>query len=162
MLAVRKLLGAQFCSSAQSLEVSHLSVFFFFFFWVGIWYLLACLEILKCYFSRRNGSILLSFVLLFPFYNKKNIDVSAFVFCRNEALDEICFKVCVCNTVRDILEGRTVSVQFNQLFLRPNKEKIEFLLEVRHFPCSNRPLLCVYQGPPVLSALPPASLLCGV
>ncbi|CAO2581106.1 Integrator complex subunit 8 [Lemmus lemmus] len=48
----------------------------------------------------------------------------------NEALDEICFKVCVCNTVRDILEGRTVSVQFNQLFLRPNKEKIEFLLEV--------------------------------
>ncbi|XP_026642485.1 integrator complex subunit 8 isoform X2 [Microtus ochrogaster] len=48
----------------------------------------------------------------------------------NEALDEICFKVCICNTVRDILEGRTVSVQFNQLFLRPNKEKIEFLLEV--------------------------------
>ncbi|KAK7822760.1 hypothetical protein U0070_022699 [Myodes glareolus] len=48
----------------------------------------------------------------------------------NEALDEICFKVCICNTVRDILEGRAVSVQFNQLFLRPNKEKIEFLLEV--------------------------------
>lgn len=101
------------------------------------------------------------FMQLFPFYNK-NIDVSAFVFCRNEALDEICFKVCVCNTVRDILEGRTVSVQFNQLFFRPNKEKIEFLLEVRHFPCGNRPSLCVYQGPPVLSALPPASLLCGV
>lgn len=73
------------------------------------------------------------FMLLFPFYNK-NIDVSAFVFCRNEALDEICFKVCICNTVRDILEGRAVSVQFNQLFLRPNKEKIEFLLEVRHSP----------------------------
>uniref|UniRef100_A0A8D0PFC2 INTS8 TPR repeats domain-containing protein n=1 Tax=Sus scrofa TaxID=9823 RepID=A0A8D0PFC2_PIG len=48
----------------------------------------------------------------------------------NEALDEICFKVCACNTVRDILEGRTISVQFNQLFLRPNKEKIDFLLEV--------------------------------
>ncbi|KAB1258143.1 Integrator complex subunit 8 [Camelus dromedarius] len=48
----------------------------------------------------------------------------------NEALDEICFKVCACNTVRDILEGRTVSVPFNQLFLRPNKEKIDFLLEV--------------------------------
>ncbi|XP_052571810.1 integrator complex subunit 8 isoform X2 [Peromyscus californicus insignis] len=48
----------------------------------------------------------------------------------NEALDEICFKVCACNTVRDILEGRPISVQFNQLFLRPNKEKIDFLLEV--------------------------------
>lgn len=48
----------------------------------------------------------------------------------NEALDEICFKICSCNTVRDILEGRTISVQFNQLFLRPNKEKIDFLLEV--------------------------------
>ncbi|KAF4022465.1 hypothetical protein G4228_014296 [Cervus hanglu yarkandensis] len=48
----------------------------------------------------------------------------------NEALDEICFKVCACNTVRDVLEGRTISVQFNQLFLRPNKEKIDFLLEV--------------------------------
>ncbi|KAM8785868.1 integrator complex subunit 8 isoform 2-T2 [Rhynchonycteris naso] len=48
----------------------------------------------------------------------------------NEALDEICFKICACNTVRDILEGRTISVQFNQLFLRPNKEKIDFLLEV--------------------------------
>lgn len=94
------------------------------------------------------------FVLLFPFYNK-NIDVSAFVFCRNEALDEICFKVCICNTARDILEGRAVSVQFNQLFLRPNKEKIEFLLEVRHsFPCGNRLLLSVFQGRPVLSALP--------
>uniref|UniRef100_A0A6I8PKY8 Integrator complex subunit 8 n=1 Tax=Ornithorhynchus anatinus TaxID=9258 RepID=A0A6I8PKY8_ORNAN len=48
----------------------------------------------------------------------------------NEALDEICFKVCACNTVCDVLEGRTVSVHFNQLFLRPNKEKIDFLLEV--------------------------------
>ncbi|TKC46765.1 hypothetical protein EI555_007118 [Monodon monoceros] len=48
----------------------------------------------------------------------------------NEALDEICFKVCACNTVRDILEGRAIGVQFNQLFLRPNKEKIDFLLEV--------------------------------
>ncbi|XP_037658677.1 integrator complex subunit 8 isoform X5 [Choloepus didactylus] len=48
----------------------------------------------------------------------------------NEALDEICFKICACNTVCDILEGRTISVQFNQLFLRPNKEKIDFLLEV--------------------------------
>lgn len=63
----------------------------------------------------------------------KKISVSAFVFYRNEALDEICFKVCACNTVRDILEGRAIGVQFNQLFLRPNKEKIDFLLEVRRF-----------------------------
>ena len=77
------------------------------------------------------------------------MSVSTFVFDRNEALDEICFKVCACNTVRDVLEGRTISVQFNQLFLRPNKEKIDFLLEVRHFP----PLwfiisLWVFQWPP--------------
>lgn len=61
------------------------------------------------------------------------MSVSTFVFHRNETLDEICFKVCACNTVRDVLEGRTISVQFNQLFLRPNKEKIDFLLEVRCF-----------------------------
>lgn len=61
------------------------------------------------------------------------MSVSTFVFDRNETLDEICFKVCACNTVRDVLEGRTISVQFNQLFLRPNKEKIDFLLEVRRF-----------------------------
>ena len=62
------------------------------------------------------------------------MSVSTFVFDRNEALDEICFKVCACNTVRDVLECRTISVQFNQLLLRPNKEKIDFLLEVRHVP----------------------------
>lgn len=73
-----------------------------------------------------------SFVI-YTFFHLKNISGSTFVFYRNEALDEICFKVCACNTVRDILEGRTISVQFNQLFLRPNKEKIDFLLEVRHY-----------------------------
>ncbi|KAM9278750.1 integrator complex subunit 8 isoform 1-T1 [Cariama cristata] len=48
----------------------------------------------------------------------------------NDALDEVCFKVCVCNTVCDVLQGRTIDVQFCQLFLKPSKEKIDFLLEV--------------------------------
>ncbi|KAM6446056.1 integrator complex subunit 8 [Rhynochetos jubatus] len=48
----------------------------------------------------------------------------------NDALEEICFKVCVCNTVCDVLQGRTIDIQFCQLFLKPNKEKIDFLLEV--------------------------------
>ncbi|NXP51742.1 INT8 protein, partial [Heliornis fulica] len=48
----------------------------------------------------------------------------------NDALDEVCFKVCVCNTVCNVLQGQTVDIQFCQLFLKPNKEKIDFLLEV--------------------------------
>lgn len=60
----------------------------------------------------------------------------------NEALDEICFKVCACNTVRDILEGRTISVQFNQLFLRPNKEKI-----VQHYQHCKSPPYALFPNP---------------
>ncbi|NXF52293.1 INT8 protein, partial [Oceanites oceanicus] len=48
----------------------------------------------------------------------------------NDALDEVCFKVCVCNTVCDVLQSRTIDIQFCQLFLKPSKEKIDFLLEV--------------------------------
>ncbi|NXF81227.1 INT8 protein, partial [Sclerurus mexicanus] len=48
----------------------------------------------------------------------------------NDALDEVCLKVCVCNTVCDVLQGRTIDIQFCQLFLKPSKEKIDFLLEV--------------------------------
>ncbi|KAM4688564.1 integrator complex subunit 8 [Discoglossus pictus] len=48
----------------------------------------------------------------------------------NEVLAEVCFKVCACNTVCDILHERPISVHFNQLFMRPNKEKVEYLLEV--------------------------------
>uniref|UniRef100_A0A8C0ICH2 Integrator complex subunit 8 n=1 Tax=Bubo bubo TaxID=30461 RepID=A0A8C0ICH2_BUBBB len=48
----------------------------------------------------------------------------------NDALDEVCFKVCVCNTVCDVLQDRTIDIQFCQLFLKPSKEKIDFLLEV--------------------------------
>ncbi|NWY58086.1 INT8 protein, partial [Chionis minor] len=48
----------------------------------------------------------------------------------NDALDEVCFKVCMCNTVCDVLQGRTIDIQFCQLFLKPSKDKIDFLLEV--------------------------------
>ncbi|NXD18840.1 INT8 protein, partial [Spelaeornis formosus] len=48
----------------------------------------------------------------------------------NDALDEVCFKICVCNTVCDVLQGRIIDIQFCQLFLKPSKEKIDFLLEV--------------------------------
>ncbi|NXU52531.1 INT8 protein, partial [Turnix velox] len=48
----------------------------------------------------------------------------------NDDLDEVCFKVCVCNTVCDVLQGRTIDINFCQLFLKPNKEKIDYLLEV--------------------------------
>ncbi|XP_074754800.1 integrator complex subunit 8 isoform X1 [Athene noctua] len=48
----------------------------------------------------------------------------------NDPLDEVCFKVCVCNTVCDVLQGQTIDIQFCQLFLKPSKEKIDFLLEV--------------------------------
>ncbi|NXS60538.1 INT8 protein, partial [Brachypteracias leptosomus] len=48
----------------------------------------------------------------------------------NDALDEVCFKVCVCNTVCDVLQGQTIDVQFCLLFLKPSKEQIDFLLEV--------------------------------
>ncbi|NXK94299.1 INT8 protein, partial [Formicarius rufipectus] len=48
----------------------------------------------------------------------------------NDALDEVCLKICVCNTVCDVLQGRTIDIQFCQLFLKPSKEKIDFLLEV--------------------------------
>uniref|UniRef100_A0A670YEC8 Integrator complex subunit 8 n=1 Tax=Pseudonaja textilis TaxID=8673 RepID=A0A670YEC8_PSETE len=48
----------------------------------------------------------------------------------DEVLDEIYFKVCACNNVCDVMQGRPVGVQFTQMFLRPTKEKIDFLLEV--------------------------------
>jgi len=39
----------------------------------------------------------------------------------------------VCNTVCDVLQGRIIDIQFCQLFLKPSKEKIDFLLEVRNY-----------------------------
>nr|XP_006635876.1 PREDICTED: integrator complex subunit 8 [Lepisosteus oculatus] len=48
----------------------------------------------------------------------------------DRAADEICYKLCACNAVRDALEGQVISVRFRQFLLKPNKDKIDFLLEV--------------------------------
>uniref|UniRef100_A0A671M958 INTS8 TPR repeats domain-containing protein n=1 Tax=Sinocyclocheilus anshuiensis TaxID=1608454 RepID=A0A671M958_9TELE len=46
------------------------------------------------------------------------------------ALEEVCHKLCVCNAVRDALEGGVLGVSFHQLLLKPSKNTISFLLEV--------------------------------
>uniref|UniRef100_A0A673HBB6 Integrator complex subunit 8-like n=1 Tax=Sinocyclocheilus rhinocerous TaxID=307959 RepID=A0A673HBB6_9TELE len=48
----------------------------------------------------------------------------------DRALEEVCHKLCVCNAVRDALEGGVLSVSFHQLLLKPSKNTISFLLEV--------------------------------
>uniref|UniRef100_A0A671YUB7 Integrator complex subunit 8 n=1 Tax=Sparus aurata TaxID=8175 RepID=A0A671YUB7_SPAAU len=45
-------------------------------------------------------------------------------------LDEVCHKLCVCNAVRDALEGEILSVRFQQLLLKPSKRMVDFILEV--------------------------------
>ncbi|MEQ2263012.1 Integrator complex subunit 8 [Xenotaenia resolanae] len=45
-------------------------------------------------------------------------------------LDEVCHKLCVCNAVRDALEGGVLSIRFQQLLLKPNKCMVDFMLEV--------------------------------
>uniref|UniRef100_A0A671M995 INTS8 TPR repeats domain-containing protein n=1 Tax=Sinocyclocheilus anshuiensis TaxID=1608454 RepID=A0A671M995_9TELE len=49
---------------------------------------------------------------------------------RDGALEEVCHKLCVCNAVRDALEGGVLGVSFHQLLLKPSKNTISFLLEV--------------------------------
>uniref|UniRef100_A0A8C2DA32 INTS8 TPR repeats domain-containing protein n=1 Tax=Cyprinus carpio TaxID=7962 RepID=A0A8C2DA32_CYPCA len=49
---------------------------------------------------------------------------------RDRALEEVCHKLCVCNAVRDALEGGVLSVSFHQLLLKPSQNTISFLLEV--------------------------------
>uniref|UniRef100_A0A672MRM9 Integrator complex subunit 8-like n=1 Tax=Sinocyclocheilus grahami TaxID=75366 RepID=A0A672MRM9_SINGR len=49
---------------------------------------------------------------------------------RDRSLEEVCHKLCVCNAVRDALEGGVLSVSFHQLLLKPSKNTISFLLEV--------------------------------
>lgn len=44
-------------------------------------------------------------------------------------VQEVCFKVCICNTIRDVLEQQMIGVTFHQLMLKPTKERIDFLLE---------------------------------
>ncbi|XP_067282482.1 integrator complex subunit 8 isoform X3 [Pseudorasbora parva] len=48
----------------------------------------------------------------------------------DRALEEVCQKLCVCNAVRDALEGGVPCVSFHQLLLKPRKNTISFLLEV--------------------------------
>ncbi|XP_054592406.1 integrator complex subunit 8 isoform X1 [Nothobranchius furzeri] len=48
----------------------------------------------------------------------------------DSGLDEVCHKVCVCNAVRDALEGEVPSVGFQQLLLRPSRRTLDFMLEV--------------------------------
>uniref|UniRef100_A0A667XBN5 Integrator complex subunit 8 n=1 Tax=Myripristis murdjan TaxID=586833 RepID=A0A667XBN5_9TELE len=45
-------------------------------------------------------------------------------------LDEVCYKLCVCNAVRDALEGEVLSIRFQQLLLKPSKRMVDFMLEV--------------------------------
>nr|XP_057903322.1 integrator complex subunit 8 [Doryrhamphus excisus]XP_057903323.1 integrator complex subunit 8 [Doryrhamphus excisus] len=45
-------------------------------------------------------------------------------------LDEVCHKLCICNAVRDALEGEVLSVRFQQLLLKPSKLLVDFILEV--------------------------------
>uniref|UniRef100_A0A3B4U291 Integrator complex subunit 8 n=1 Tax=Seriola dumerili TaxID=41447 RepID=A0A3B4U291_SERDU len=42
----------------------------------------------------------------------------------------ICHKLCVCNAVRDAVEGEVLSVRFQQLLLKPSKRVVDFILEV--------------------------------
>lgn len=54
-------------------------------------------------------------------------------FCRESGLDKVCHKLCICNAIRDALEGEVLSVRFQQLLLRPNKWMVDFILEVLAF-----------------------------
>uniref|UniRef100_A0A7N6B377 INTS8 TPR repeats domain-containing protein n=1 Tax=Anabas testudineus TaxID=64144 RepID=A0A7N6B377_ANATE len=45
-------------------------------------------------------------------------------------LDLVCHKLCVCNAVRDALEGEVLSVRFQQLLFKPRKLMVDFILEV--------------------------------
>ncbi|KAM9824035.1 integrator complex subunit 8 [Neosynchiropus ocellatus] len=45
-------------------------------------------------------------------------------------LDEVCHKLCVCNAIRDVLEGEVVSVRFQQLITKPSRQLLDFILEV--------------------------------
>uniref|UniRef100_A0A3B4ZM93 Integrator complex subunit 8 n=1 Tax=Stegastes partitus TaxID=144197 RepID=A0A3B4ZM93_9TELE len=52
-------------------------------------------------------------------------------------LDEVCHKLCVCNAVRDAVEGEILSVRFQQLLLKPSKRMVDFILEVIGTLCEN-------------------------
>ncbi|XP_078735577.1 integrator complex subunit 8 [Lampetra fluviatilis] len=45
-------------------------------------------------------------------------------------LEELCARVCVCNGVRDLCQGRPAGVSFLQLLQKPSAQTIDFLMEV--------------------------------
>ncbi|XP_046874949.1 integrator complex subunit 8 [Hypomesus transpacificus] len=45
-------------------------------------------------------------------------------------LDEVCDRLCVCNAVRDALQGELLSVRFLRLLLKPSRSLVDFILEV--------------------------------
>ncbi|XP_037831693.1 integrator complex subunit 8 isoform X2 [Kryptolebias marmoratus] len=53
-----------------------------------------------------------------------------FLYKVQQGLDAVCHKLCVCNAVRDALEGEILSVRFQQLLLKPSKQTVDFMLEV--------------------------------
>uniref|UniRef100_A0A8C2XCS7 Integrator complex subunit 8 n=1 Tax=Cyclopterus lumpus TaxID=8103 RepID=A0A8C2XCS7_CYCLU len=57
------------------------------------------------------------------------------------SLDEVCYKLCVCNAVRDALEGEVLSVRFQQLLLKPSKRMVDFILEVLLSSCVSKKCL---------------------
>lgn len=60
--------------------------------------------------------------------------LNVFVLCvRDRAVEAVCHQLCVCNAVRDALEGRVLSVSFYQLLQKSSENTIRFLLEVHSF-----------------------------
>ena len=50
--------------------------------------------------------------------------------CSERGLDEVCDRLCVCNAVRDALQGELLSVRFLRLLLKPSRSLVDFILEV--------------------------------
>uniref|UniRef100_A0A3B3DU75 Integrator complex subunit 8 n=1 Tax=Oryzias melastigma TaxID=30732 RepID=A0A3B3DU75_ORYME len=49
---------------------------------------------------------------------------------RQHNLSLFCHKLCICNAIRDALEGEVLSVRFQQLLLKPSRKMVDFILEV--------------------------------
>uniref|UniRef100_A0A8C4QE96 Integrator complex subunit 8 n=1 Tax=Eptatretus burgeri TaxID=7764 RepID=A0A8C4QE96_EPTBU len=69
-------------------------------------------------------------VLPRPFRRSLLMDIQQQAWKGVAGMDQLCFRVCTCNTVQSILYGEPVGIKPTQFFQKPNKEKIEFFLEV--------------------------------
>ncbi|XP_051519119.1 integrator complex subunit 8 isoform X2 [Myxocyprinus asiaticus] len=93
---------------------------------------------ISCFIRNRNfGALIESFIrdnitlgLPNSFRHSVQLELLHKLQQGDRALEEVCHKLCVCNAVRDALEGEVISVCFHQLLLKPNKNTISFLLEV--------------------------------